>query len=199
MRFFSSLCIAAMLCGGLPSGTAAAAVGEAPAVSETPAAAVESRADLERFSGLYQGVILYREGSAELEVTVELGLDAEGRLGGTIDMPPFDILYHPLSEVRVDGDGIYLAYRHFSEVRGPDALYEFEGRLSDDGGALVGEFLENRGRIPFRFERLGEPGTPRPELEPRPLLDLDTEGDGLRAAFNEHPDRVRLILLLSPT
>jgi len=180
--------------------TARAATIEAPA-PPAPAAAVadpEPDADPARFAGLWDGAIYYQPGSAELEATLELGVDAGGKLVGTIDMAAFDMLYHPLEDLRVEGSDVYFSYRRDSEVRGPDALFSFEGRLDEDG-ALVGEFLESRGRIPFRFERLGDPGTPRPELERRPLADLSPEGDELERAFNEDEDKARLVLLLSPT
>jgi hypothetical protein len=208
ISFISCIAIAILSALGCASGAAVrdgemvevaepvAAEATAPPAGEAePADPVR---DLERFSGLYQGAIVYDPGSAELEATIELGVAAGGRLAGTIDMAAFDMVYHPLDDVRVDGREIDFSYRRFSEARGPNALFEFEGRLADDG-ALVGEFIEHRGRIPFRFERIGDAGSPRPELELRPLTDLGPEGDELRAAFNEHPDRVRLILLLSPT
>lgn len=170
----------------------------APAFDTTPAAApAAAPADLGRFSGLYHGVIVYRAGEMELESVVELGLDAEGRLTGTIDQPGF-FEYQPLEDVVVDGDTIRFAYRRFSEVRGPDAPFELEGALVDGGAALEGDFLESRGRIPFRFERIGDAGTPRPEMSRRPLADLSASGDELREAFDADADSARLVLLLSP-
>lgn len=172
----------------------------APSVcaAEAPAAAAD-RAAAERFAGLYHGHVVYRPGGAELELIVELAPGPDGRLVGTITHPGFDLQYKPLEEFRVDGRRIYFNYRHLSEVRGPDALYEFEGVLSEDGETLSGAFLEVRGEIPFELDRIGEAGSPYPEMERRPLADLSDAGDELRASFNQDRDRVRLILLLSPT
>jgi len=153
----------------------------------------------ELFSGLYHGYILYVDGSAELEILVELAPGPGGELVGTLDMPAYDMEFKPLEGFRADGRQIYFSYRNFSEVRGANALFEFEGELSPDGQVLSGDFLESRGKIPFRLQRIGDAGSPRPVLEKLPLADLSDAGDELRSAFNAHPDQVRLILLLSPT
>lgn len=153
----------------------------------------------ELFSGLYHGFILYVDGGAELEILVELAPGPDGELVGTLDMPAYDMKYKPLESFRTDGRQIHFSYRNYSEVRGPDALFEFEGELSPDGEVLAGAFLESRGDIPFRLQRIGDAGAPRPDLEEAPLSDLSDDGDELRAAFNAHADQVRLILLLSPT
>lgn len=180
------------LLAGAPALAAAAA--SAPAAD-----AAAERAAAERFAGLYHGHVVYRPGSAELELLVELAPGPDGRLVGTITHPGFDLQYKPLEEFRVDGREIYFNYRHFSEVRGPDALYEFEAELSADGETLAGEFIETRGRIPFELRRLGDAGTPYPQMQPRPLTDLSDDGAELRQAFNEQRDQVRLVMLLSPT
>lgn len=169
-----------------------------PAVAAPAVTAPAATADPERFAGLWVGAIIYQPGSAELEATVELATDPEGKLVGTLDMAAFDMLYHPLEDLRIEGSEVFFSYRRDSEVRGPNALFAFEGHVNEDGD-LVGEFLESRGRIPFRFERAGDPGTPRPELERRPLADLSPDAHELEQAFNEDEDKARLVLLLSPT
>lgn len=178
------------------SGQATAAVERSAPPSDAPPPAA-APADLARFSGLYHGAIVYRAGEMELESVVELGLDGEGRLTGTIDQPGF-FEYQPLEGVTLEGDTLRFGYRRFSEVRGPDAPFDFEATLVDGGAALEGGFLESRGRIPFRLERIGDPGTPRPQMGRRPLADLAPSGDELRDAFNADADSARLVLLLSP-
>lgn len=182
----TALCVLAAVSAATPAASA-------PPAPETTAAA-------ERFSGLYHGAILYREGGTELEIFVELAAGPDGELVGTLDMPAYaDVTYKPLENFAVDGREIYFSYRHDSEVRGPDALFEFEGELSAGGDRLEGRFLESRGPIPFRLQRIGDAGDPRPRMEPRPLDDLSDGGDELRRAFNSHGDAARLVLLLSPT
>lgn len=194
-----------LLAALLAVASAATASGQAPAppladppVAPLPADAPSAAdADLARFAGLYHGNIVYREAEMELEALIELGVDGEGRLVGTIDQPGF-FQYQPLEDVVVEGDEIRFAYRRFSEVRGPDALFAFEGELVDGGAALEGGFLESRGRIPFRFERIGDAGDPRPEMTRRPLADLAADGAALRDAFNADADHARLVVLVSP-
>lgn len=207
-----------LACGSAATGGVDAAVESAPAavtpperVSGTegdtvpdpePDPASDTMADLAAadFAGLYQGAILYRPGGAELEILVELGATGSGELAGTLDMPAYpDVTFKPLENFRVDGREIYFSYRHDSEVRGPDALFEFEGELSADGETLSGEFLETRGRIPFELQRIGDPGAPRPELTRQPLTDLSAGAAELKDDFNAHPDHARVVILLSPT
>ncbi len=205
---FSTLaCGSAAAGGGDRAMAPAVSAGEqsqpAEASEDAPAAGADSAtADLAAadFAGLYQGAILYRPGGGELEILVELGATADGELAGTLDMPAYpDVTFKPLENFRVEGREIYFNYRHDSEVRGPDALFEFEGELSADGETLSGGFLETRGRIPFELQRIGDPGAPRPELTPQPLADLTAGAAELKDAFNAHPDHARLVLLLSPT
>jgi hypothetical protein len=180
---------------------AGAAAAEAPAPRAAPTAAAPPAAaptaDLARFSGLYHGVIAYRPAELELECIVELGLAAAGGLAGTIDQPGY-FEYQPLAKIDVEGDEIRFVYHFFSELRGPDTEFVFEGRLVDGGAAIAGEFLDSRGRTPFRFERIGDAGDERPTMTRRPLADLAASGEELRAAFNADADGARLVLLLSP-
>lgn len=198
------LCLSAALWAGGPSPAAAvppdpSEPGEA-SHEEPDREASPGRAAAERFSGLFHGAVLYRPGGTELEIVVELAPGPDGELVGTLSMPAYEeVTYKPLESFRVDGREIYFNYRHDSEIRGPDALYEFEGELSEDGEVLTGEFLEARGRIPFRLERIGDPGSPGLRLEKRPLHDLQPSGEALAEAFNQHRDHARLVLLLSPT
>ena len=204
VSFATLVCGSAAATGvGFAEETAPAAVIPPERVSDAATDAPPgSAADLaaEDFAGLYQGAILYRPGGAELEILVELGATADGELAGTLDMPAYpDVTFKPLENLRVEGREVYFSYRHDSEVRGPDALFEFEGELAADGETLSGEFLETRGRIPFELRRIGDPGAPRPELTPQPVTDLTTGAAELADAFNAHPDHARVVLLLSPT
>ena len=194
-----------LLAALLAVASAATASGQAPAppLDEPPVAPLPADApstapaDLQRFSGLYHGNIVYREAEMELEALIELGVAGDGTLVGTIDQPGF-FEYQPLEDVVVEGDEVRFAYRRFSEVRGPNALFAFEARLVDGGAALEGDFLESRGRIPFRLERIGDAGDPRPTMGRRPVLDLAADGAELRERFNADADHARLVVLVSP-
>lgn len=186
-RSAAALALALALCpaGGHAAETAATAPAGAPAG--------------ERFAGLWQGAVVYGEARFEIEVLVELALDAEGRLAGTIDLPIYRIQYRPLEDVAVDGDRVSFLFRNYSETRGPDAPYTFEGTLSADRRTIAGDFTEFTGKKPFRLERIGEPFSERPPVVDPPLEVLSPAGDELRAAFNRDADHVRLVLLMSPT
>jgi len=172
-----------------------------------PAAAAQQPSPL---SGLWQGQIVYEPAELELDAVLELAPDAQGRLVGTVDIPSQGIRYLPISSAEVDGDRFHVVFRWPSELRGADAPYEFVGEVAEggaeggEGGApggkvLTGTFIEGENRNPFELRRLGPAGTPRPEVAQPPLHDLSTDLAELRQAFNEDEDRVRLVLLLSPT
>ena len=153
--------------------------------------------------GLWQGVILYQPAEIELELTVEVARDAQGRLVGTIDLPTQRMQNWPLSAVEQDGARVHLQFRRDSEARGPNAPFDFDGELSAGGKALRGTFTGfyqgDRNRFPFELERQGEAGLERPEPQHPPLHALAPAGDELAAAFNRDAASVRLVMLLSPT
>ena len=171
---------------------AAAAADQEPA--PTPAGA-------DRFAGLWRGMIVNKPAELEVEIVVEIGPGAGGGLAGTIDVPPYRLAYVPLEGLRVDGDRIEFGFRRHSETFGEGALSRFEGTLAPGGGEIRGDYLEAGGarRLAFQLGRVGEPGEPRPEPVTPPLRALSERGDELRAAFNSDADRVRLLILMSPT
>lgn len=177
--------IAAVLAAALAAAAAGAAAGAelAPAVE-----------------GLWHGKIFYEPAAVELETTIEIGADAQGRLIGTLGMPSQHIEYLPVSAVEHAGRSLAVTFHWDSETRGPDAPFYFRGELSADGAVYAGEFTASDVVKPFRLERLGPPGTPWPLVaDPPPLADLSPSLVELRDAFNADPGAARLILLLSPT
>ncbi|MFL6203051.1 MAG: amidohydrolase family protein [Thermoanaerobaculia bacterium] len=158
-----------------------------------------------RLDGLWQGIILYDPAQIELETTVEIAADPQGKLVGTIDLPSQRMQFYPLKDIRQDGSKVSFTFYRNSEKRGPDSPFVFDGTISQDGRVLEGIFTgfynEEKGndRVPFRFERIGEAGDDRPEPVKPPLHTLTGPGDELREAFNRDAEGVRLILLLSPT
>jgi hypothetical protein len=161
-----------------------------------------------RLSGLWQGIILYDPAQIELETTVEIAADPQGKLVGTIDLPSQRMQYYPLKDIRQDGTKISFTFYRDSEKRGPNSPFVFDGTISADGRVLEGIFTgfynEEKGndRVPFRFERIGEAGDDRPAPVKPPLQVFSgagDPGDPLREAFNRDAGGVRLILMLSPT
>ena len=158
-----------------------------------------------RVEGLWDGIILYDPAQIEMETTVEIARDAEGKLVGTIDLPTQRMKYHELRDFKVDGRKVSFTFYRNSERRGPNSPFVFDGEISTDGRVMAGIFTgfynEEKGndRVPFRFERIGEPGDERPEPVHPPVISLSPSGSELRDAFNRDADAVRILILLSPT
>jgi hypothetical protein len=178
----------------MPHRSAAAAP---PATAVAPAAAPAALPP--DFTGLWQGLIVYRPAESEFDLVVDIFRDATGALAGTVDLPSERIRDRPLRNVAVDGRRLSMEFLNDSEVRGPNAVFRLEGELAGDGASMRGAFVEAGGRMPFVLERRGEPGSERPPETRSPITVLSAGGDELKAAFNREAGRVRLVLLLSPT
>jgi hypothetical protein len=180
--------------GRLAAAAAAAAVVLAP---PPPAAAGAALA------GVWTGTIAYVPAELEIEVLVEIGETADGGLAGTIDVPVAKIEYRPLQALSLDGSAVAFDMPLQTHAGG-SAVYTFRGTLSDDGGEIAGRFhgwLERGTRdAEFRLARTGDPGGERLDWgEPPALADLSPAGAELAAAFDADRERVRLVLMLSPT
>jgi len=153
-----------------------------------------------RVDGLWEGTIVYQPGQVELDVTVEVSGEP---LVGTIDVPAQDLRFHPLRAVQVDGSKVAFGYDLVPGKDDPANRFWLRGELAPDGKAIAGEFTgrihETDLRIPFRLERRGDAGSDRPAAVKPPLVPLSDRGDELRAAFNRDRDKLRLVMLLSPT
>jgi hypothetical protein len=158
-----------------------------------------------RVEGLWEGMILYDPAQVELETTVEIARDAQGKLVGTIDLPSQRMKYHELRDFKVDGRKVSFTFYRNSEKRGPNSPFVFDGEISADGrlmaGIFTGFYNEEKGtdRVPFSFERTGEPGDERPEPVAPPVIPLSPAYSELRDAFNRDADAVRILILISPT
>ena len=155
--------------------------------------------------GLWDGIILYDPAQVELETTVEIARDAQGKLVGTIDLPSQRMKFHELRDFKVDGRKVSFTFYRNSEKRGPNSPFVFDGELSADGrrmtGIFTGFYNEEKGtdRVPFSFERIGDPGDERAEPASPPVISLSPDYSELRDAFNRDADAVRILILISPT
>jgi|GEM_PF-3858495 len=172
----------------------------APAVQTVQAAqAPQAAQDRPDFTGLWVGRIVYKLAEVEFDLTVEIFRDAAGGLLGTVDLPSERLKYRPLRHIEVQGRHLSMEFLMDSEVRGPDATFKLQADLAPSGQTMRGVFVESGGSRPFFLDRKGDPGADRPPERRSPVTTLSGQGAELKAAFNRDADRVRLVLLLSPT
>lgn len=150
--------------------------------------------------GLWEGAIFYKPGVMEIEILVDLAKDHEGKLAGTISIPSRNIRYVALEALEQDGNEIGFTFTRYSERAKMDVVSPFQGELAADGQTIRGKFVEG-GVNPYPFElgRIGAAGSEPPSPPRPPLHDLSEHGEELAALFDEHADKVRLVLMVSPT
>ena len=150
--------------------------------------------------GLWQGVIFYKRAEVEVDMTVELARTAKGEWAGTIDIPSQKLEYHPLESVQVNGRDVSFVLSRFSQHAKATIVSPFQGKLSEDGKTIQGEFIEGgKNRMAFLLEREGAAGSERAKPPAPPVQTLSASGEELKAAFNRDADKTRFVLLLSPT
>jgi hypothetical protein len=150
--------------------------------------------------GLWEGVLVYKPGELEADITVELARQPDGGLVGTIDVPNQQIKFHPLENVKADGPDVSFVFSRYSETAQMMVVSPFTATVAADGRTMSGEFLEGgKNRVPFVLERKGDAGSDRQEPPPGVVHTLSADGAELKQAFNRDKDKVRLVLLLSPT
>jgi hypothetical protein len=158
------------------------------------ATSVPARAD-----GLWQGYIFLQPAQIEMDVTVEI---APQLLAGTIDLPVMWLRFHPLQNIQVEGSKVAFDFDRQLDKQDPDDVFRFRGEVAPDGKTISGKFTGLYYGMnldqPFELRRLGEAGSERPVVVKPPLV-VTPAGEELRAAFNRDKDKVRLVLLLSPT
>lgn len=88
--------------------------------------------------------------SMELTVLVDLGRNAGGQWIGDIDIPQQATKDLPLKGITVAGNTV-----GFELTAGPGAP-RFQGKLSDDGQTITGNFMQAGNSFPFNLKRTGE-------------------------------------------
>jgi hypothetical protein len=138
------------------------------------------------FAGRWEGVVTIKAAEIELDFTVDLRREAGGSWSGRIDMPSMNIAV-PLKTVAVRGANI--SFEHASEKG--DVV--FTGKLAGD--SIRGDCKRTSGVYPFVVSRTkAAASVPVPPLEVLPGGAKD-----FATRFNQDRDKVRLLLLLSPT
>ena len=102
-----------------------------------------------RLAGHWEGAI-----HAPLEdvvVAVDLAADEAGKLGGTFSSASQRLNGFPLWSASVDGETVKLELK----MAGP-GVRTFDGRFSEDGLSIKGQFLIDVHAVPFTLTRNGE-------------------------------------------
>jgi len=88
--------------------------------------------------------------SMELKVLIDLALDSGGKWIGDIDIPAQRVTDMPLKGISVSGSAVA-----FELKIGPGEP-KFNGKLSEDGTTISGDFTQAGNSLPFTLKRTGE-------------------------------------------
>jgi hypothetical protein len=139
--------------------------------------------------GRWEGAILLRPGEVELDLQLTFEACAQEGSCGRLVLPTQDSGSVEIQDLRVQGR--VLSFR----TRDAEGLVsDFRGTASDDGQSVEGVVTEGQREAPFTLSRASGP-PPGPSA----VQALSGGGTELRDAFNRNRDKVRLILILSPT
>ena len=171
----------------------------AVAAPPAPAAAPHPSVSSSSASGLWEGEIFVQRGWLEIEMMVELMPGGPTGWAGNADLPTQGLLYAPLRRVAVDGRKVSFEIHRPAQGALEALDVRFEGTLSEDGRSISGQCQDEGKVYEFALQRIGEAGMERPVPVAPDLRLLSDRGDELKKLFNQEKDRLRLVLLLSPT
>jgi hypothetical protein len=148
-----------------------------------------AEAEAPRLDGHWEGWIDVRPAQFEVYMKLDLARAADGSLTGHLSYPDQETRQYGLDTVKVDDDDVLITS---TDEHGTVSV--FQGR-SVEGGKVLRGVLTEGGRIaPFELRRtLALPAIP-PEVQT-----LAPDGAELKALFNRDQEKVRLLLIFSPT
>lgn len=142
-------------------------------------------------AGTWGGALLYEREASEVDLLVSLSTKPEGGWTGALSVPMMGMQERPLSDVAVDGLKVSFVYKDEQGTRA------FQGRLSEDGQRITGEYRRGEQTVPFELVRRGSASLRIPSVGE--LIKLPPDAKDLKSLFDKDKDKVRLLMLLSPT
>lgn len=137
-------------------------------------------------AGTWQGAVIWRPATIEIDVIVTLAPEGDA-WSGELAAPTARVEEHELADVTVDGREI--SFRHTDRP----AEGTFRGTVSADGERIEGRFVQSNGQSTgFVLHRRSGGPAPAPELE------ILSGPEDLRKEFEADRGETRLVLLLSP-
>lgn len=136
------------------------------------------------------GAIINRAGVNEIDFTLRLQRAEDGTWRAWATTPLVGLENRPLDTITVDGRRITFGFED------EDGARRFEGTLSEEGDRIEGRYVRDGYSVPFELERLDSaPEYPRPST----LRPLGADGKELAEQFDDDRDKLRILMLLSPT
>lgn len=124
--------------------------------------------------GVWQGVL--KVGATELRMVVQIQTRADGSLTGTVDSPDQGATGIPISEVIFEDGRVRLVVQAVMGL--------FEGKLSEDGKQIVGEWRQSGVTFPLTLERTEKPPVvrrPQEPSKPYPYRELEVRFENKKA------------------
>jgi hypothetical protein len=140
--------------------------------------------------GRWDGVIFFAPAENEVDVSIEVGTAADGRLQDQLWFPTQRPKRYEIRDLALAGATV-----SFHVVDEHGVVSSFKGELSLDKAEIKGMLTENEQHTPFTLHRRPQ----REPSEPPQVLALRGDGADLRQIFNRDADRMRLLIIGSPS
>lgn len=146
-------------------------------------------AEAPRLEGHWEGVIILRPGEFEVDMKLDIVRAADGSLTGRLSYPNQGAKEYGLDTVQVDDAGFLITSTDEQGV-----VSVFQGRSITDADVLRGDLTEGGRTASFELRRT-DPAARKPPV----LQSLSRNGTELKALFNQDREKVRVLMILSPT
>jgi hypothetical protein len=146
-------------------------------------------AEAPRLDGHWEGVIILRPGEFEVDMRLDIVRAADGSLTGRLSYPNQGAKEYALDTVKLDDAGFLITSTDEQGV-----VSVFQGQSITDADVLQGELAEGGRKASFELRRT-DPAARKPPV----LQSLARDGAELKTLFNQDREKVRVLMILSPT